>query len=233
MANTNPQVVFQPRRSGFQRGVWLLDAYGRGATLVTLAAAGGAVGGVTIGVVRAVSKLPPWPWLFILWASAGVLVFLLALIAVLGTVGGRLISSDPGESCWLLRGIADGIGSLEGQILVTNTDPTWVLHPTRVRARRVRSEKTKIKVPLEAFFMLLPPDKEPWPIEPGKTQPYRVVFRGIPSQQAATRSVEARVDFRDQFQRWHNGRGRIEFVVPPYLGTPASAPASTPSDDDT
>lgn len=229
MAEQTPQVVILPRRGWFQRGVWLLDAYGRVLTLSAVAIFSIGLAATTVTVVHAISKLPPWPWLFFLWAGIGLMVFTVGTIAVLSMIGGRMVVSERADSCWTDSASAPNYGFMcIGAVLITNTDRNWSFHPTRVRARRVRFDGRRKK---EAVFVgrLTPIGKSGgWEIPAGRTVRYQVHLV-VPAKAGLTDkfnpdAVSARLDLRDQFQRWHLGRGRIEFLKPP--STPASTAPS-------
>ncbi|MGA2527980.1 MAG: hypothetical protein ABSG36_02315 [Acidimicrobiales bacterium] len=197
-----------------------MDAYGRVLTLLAIAAFSAALAAAAVTIIHAVSKLPPWPWLFFLWAGIGVMIFVIGLIAALSMIGGRMVVSERADSCWTDAASAPNYGFVcIGAVLITNTDRNWSFHPTRVRARKVRFDGKRKR---DAVFVgrLTPTGQSSeWEIPPGMTVPYAVNLV-VPARVGVTNkfnpdAVSARIDLRDQFQRWHPGRGRVEFLKPP------------------
>ena len=214
----DPPVVVLSRRSWIQRGVWLLDSYGRVVTLVAVGGLSVGIAAVAVSIFHAVSKLSPWPWLFYFWGGLGITLFVMGTLAVIGLIGGKLIVSERANSCWSDSTSAPNYGYvLTGTLLITNTDPNLSLHPTRVRIGEVKLDGEKEELKFEGTLMPAT-QQHGWEIAAGRSAQYRVDFvskpsAGVPLPNPSVASV--RLDVRDQFQRWHRGRGRIEFLQPP------------------
>jgi hypothetical protein len=189
----------------------MIDTAGRIATVFTLIGFSAFIAGVIVVIVRATSRLPPWPWLFILGVALGVGVLSIGAIAVAGVVGGKLVIAQRADSC-IAVDMKDFL-MLQGVVLVSNTDPTQIIQPARIKIRKAQFDsgpgflRRRDRPQLQYPAHILP--TKGWAAVPGETVAFNVLFH-LKLRDPSPKSVSVWVSVEDQFNRTHTGT--IEFM---------------------
>ncbi len=165
-------MYYPPHHGRVGRGLWLLDTAGRGLTVATLIGFSGFVATVVVVIVRGVSTLDAWPWLFILGVGLGLGVLTIGAVAVASVVGGKLVMAQGTD-----RTVASNTErhlNLQATLLVTNTDPDHVLQPARVELRKLVIDGSSQRVRDEGH--IFPLEGTTGRAAPGQTLPFSMVF---------------------------------------------------------
>jgi len=214
-----------PRRGWLQRAVWLLDSYGRALTVAALVGAAVSPAAFLTAVIHGATRLT-LPWVIVIGASVAVFLMVVGALAVVTWLGGRIVVAQEADMCWVDQGGNPAVTQLTGTVLLTNTDPDWVVHPVQVRVRDVEVDGRKSPGEFQARLRLI--TREDPLVHPGEIARYGFSVRGLTATNYPE-NVEAKIDVQDQFLRWSRGRRPLRFPRHPGSRQTATTPGNTGS----